>query len=130
MNSLLLPLLTMLAGLLRSRAVLHMEILALRQPLAGVTARGRKRLRFGQRERFFWICVYRVLLSAESRSRVHSCGSEATVVVQPTEHRAQDHSQALPNPVTLPVVKNATLQVLAKVTRDEHRYRLIPRLTG
>ena len=54
MKTILIPLLATLAGLLRSRAVLHLEILALRQQLAMVTARGGKRLRFRCRERL-WV---------------------------------------------------------------------------
>jgi len=53
MKTMLHPLLATLASLLRSRAVLHLEILALRQQLAMVTARDRKRLRFRRRERLF-----------------------------------------------------------------------------
>ena len=54
MRTVLLPVLATLAGLLWSRALLHLEILALRQQLAMVTARDRKRLRFRRRDRFFW----------------------------------------------------------------------------
>ena len=60
MKTILHPLLATLAGLLRSRAVLHLEILALRQQLAMVTARDRKRLRFRRRERLFWVWLYRL----------------------------------------------------------------------
>ena len=60
MNTILLPLLATLAGLLRSRAVLHLEILALRQQLAMVTQKDRKRLRFSRRQRLFWIWLYRI----------------------------------------------------------------------
>ena len=59
MKTILLPLLTTLAGLFRSRAVLHLEILALRQQLAMVAHRDRK-LRFRRRERWFWIWLYRI----------------------------------------------------------------------
>ena len=59
MKTILLPLLATLAGLLRSRAVLHLEILALRQQLAMVTHKDRK-LRFRRRERLFWIWLYRI----------------------------------------------------------------------
>ena len=45
MKTVLLPMLATLAGLLRTRALLHLEILALRQQLAMVTAREPKRLR-------------------------------------------------------------------------------------
>ena len=59
MKTILLPLLVTLAGLLRSRAVLHLEILALRQQLAMVTRKDRK-LRFRRRERLFWVWLYRI----------------------------------------------------------------------
>ena len=59
MKTILHPLLATLAGLLRSRAVLHLEILALRQQLAMVAHSDRK-LRFRRRERLFWIWLYRV----------------------------------------------------------------------
>jgi len=45
MKTLLAPRLFTLAGLLRSRALLHLEILPLRQQLSMVTARDHKRLR-------------------------------------------------------------------------------------
>ena len=60
MKTILRPLLATLAGVLRSRPLLHLEILALRQQLAMVTARDRKRLRFRRRERLFWIWLYRL----------------------------------------------------------------------
>ncbi len=60
MKTILRPLLATLAGLFRSRAVLHMEILALRQQLAMVTERDGKRLRFRRRERLFWVWLYRI----------------------------------------------------------------------
>ena len=53
MKTVLLPVLATAAGLLLGRALLHLEILALRQQLAMVTARDRKRLRFRRRERLF-----------------------------------------------------------------------------
>jgi hypothetical protein len=53
MKTILLPLLATLSGLLRNRAVLHLEILALRQQLAMVTHKDRKRLRFRLYERLF-----------------------------------------------------------------------------
>jgi hypothetical protein len=59
MKTILLPLLATLAGLLRRRAVLHLEILALRQQLAMVVHKDRK-LRFRRRERLFWIWLYRI----------------------------------------------------------------------
>ena len=60
MKTILIPLLATFAGLLRSRAVLHLEILALRQQLAMVTAREHKRLRFRLSERLFWVWFYRI----------------------------------------------------------------------
>jgi hypothetical protein len=59
MKTILLPLLATLAGLLRSRAVLHLEILALRQQLAMVTRKNRKPY-LRRRERLFWIWLYRI----------------------------------------------------------------------
>ncbi len=52
MKTILLPLLATLASLLQSRAVLHLEIVALRQQLAMVAYTDRK-LRFRRRERLF-----------------------------------------------------------------------------
>ena len=60
MKALLAPLLFTLAGLLRSRALLHLEILSLRQQLAMVAARDHKRLRTRRHERFFWVWLYRI----------------------------------------------------------------------
>ena len=60
MKTVVLPMPATLAGLLRTRALLHLEILALRQQLAMVTARDRKRLRFRQRDRLLWIWLYYV----------------------------------------------------------------------
>ena len=60
MKTLLAPVLFTLAGLLRSRALLHLEILSLRQQLAMVTARDHKRLRTRPHERFFWVWLYRI----------------------------------------------------------------------
>ena len=60
MKTILRPLLATLAGIFRSRALLQLEILALRQQLAMITARDRKRLRFRRRERLFWVWLYRV----------------------------------------------------------------------
>ena len=59
MKTLLTPLLFTLAGVLRSRGLLHLEILALRQQLAMVTARDHKRLRTRRHERLFWVWLYR-----------------------------------------------------------------------
>ena len=60
MKTVLLPVLATLAGLLRSRTLLHLEILALRQQLAMVTAGNPKRPRFRRRDRFFWVWLYRI----------------------------------------------------------------------
>ena len=60
MKTTLLPLLSALSGLLRSRAHLHLEILALRQQLAMITHRDGRRLRSRRGERFFWVWLYRV----------------------------------------------------------------------
>jgi len=60
MKTILAPLLTTLADLLRSRVSLHLEILALRQQLAMVAGRDNKRLRFRPNERIFWVWLYRL----------------------------------------------------------------------
>jgi putative transposase len=60
MKTIIRPLLATLAGFLRSRALLHMEILALRQQLAMVSERNRKRLHFRRRERLFWVLLHRI----------------------------------------------------------------------
>lgn len=60
MKAILLPLIATLAGILQSRALLHVEILALRQQLTGVIERSHKRLRFRRYERLFWVGLYRV----------------------------------------------------------------------
>ena len=54
------PLFATLAGLLRSRTLLHLEILALRQQLAIVKRTGPKRVRFRRRDRIFWVWLYRL----------------------------------------------------------------------
>ena len=59
MKTTLIPLLSTLAGPLRRRALLHLEILALRQQLAMVTHRNQRRYYFRQRERVFWVWLYR-----------------------------------------------------------------------
>jgi len=48
-------LLSTLLGLFRSRALLHLEILTLRQQLAMVKQARRKRLRFHLGQRLFWV---------------------------------------------------------------------------
>ena len=60
MKTILAPLLTTLADLLRSRVSLHLEMLALRQQLAMVASRDNKRLRFRPNERIFWVWLYRL----------------------------------------------------------------------
>jgi len=60
MKTLLLPVLVTLAGLVRSRGLLHLEILSLRQQLAMVSAREHKRLRSRCLERLFWVWLYRI----------------------------------------------------------------------
>jgi len=52
--------LTTLAGLFRTRTLLHLEILALRQQLAMVTEKNGKRLRFHRRDRLLWVLLYRI----------------------------------------------------------------------
>jgi len=54
------PLISTLLGLFRSRAHLHLEILSLRQQLAMAKQKPHKRHRFNWRQRFFWICLYRL----------------------------------------------------------------------
>jgi hypothetical protein len=53
MKTILVPLLATLVDLLRSRASLHLEMLALRQQLAMVANRDNKRHRFPPIERIF-----------------------------------------------------------------------------
>ncbi len=60
MKTLLLILLASLADLLRSRASLQLEILALRQQLATLTNRDGKRLRFSRSHRIFWVWLNRL----------------------------------------------------------------------
>ena len=60
MKTTLIPLLLTLAGLFQSRARLHLEVLALRQQLAMVTYRDQRRIHFRQRERLFWVWLYRL----------------------------------------------------------------------
>jgi putative transposase len=60
MKTILVPLLTTLIDLLRSRASPHLEILALRQQLAMVASRDNKRHRFHTSERIFWVWLYRL----------------------------------------------------------------------
>ncbi len=60
MRTIALPLLSTLLGLFQSRALLHLEILALRQQLAMVNQTPRKRLHFNWSQRLFWIWLYRL----------------------------------------------------------------------
>ena len=60
MRTIALPVLSSLLGLLRSRALLHLEILALRQQLAMVNQAPRKRLRCHWGQRLFWVWLYRL----------------------------------------------------------------------
>ncbi len=60
MKTLLAPLLFTLAGLLRSRTLLHLEILSLRQQLAMAAARDHRRLRSRGHDRLFWVWLYRI----------------------------------------------------------------------
>jgi hypothetical protein len=60
MKTILVPLFTALVDLLRSRASLHLEMLALRQQLAMVASRDNKRRRFRPNERLFWVLLYRL----------------------------------------------------------------------
>ncbi len=60
MKTILFPLLITLVDLLRSRAALQLEMLALRQQLAMVTHRDSKRFCFQTSERVFWIWLYRL----------------------------------------------------------------------
>ncbi len=60
MKTVFLPLFTTLCQVLHTRASLHFEILALRQQLAMVANRDRKRLRFRQSERILWVWLYRI----------------------------------------------------------------------
>ena len=60
MKTILFALVTTLADLQRSRAALHLEMLALRQQLAMVTHRDSKRFCFRRSERVFWVWLYRL----------------------------------------------------------------------
>ena len=60
MRTIALPLLSTLLGLFRSRALLHLEILALRQQLAMVNQTPLKRLRFHCGQRLIWVWLYRL----------------------------------------------------------------------
>ena len=60
MKTVLMPLLETLVDVLRSRASLHLEMLAMRQQLAMVADGDRKRLSFRPSERIFWVWLYRL----------------------------------------------------------------------
>jgi hypothetical protein len=60
MRTIALPVLSTLLGLLRSRILLRLEILALRQQLAMVNQTPRKRLRFHWGQRLFRVWLYRL----------------------------------------------------------------------
>ena len=60
MKTITLPLLATLLGLFRSRTRLHLEVLSLRQQLAMAKQKPHKRHQFNRRQRFFWICLYRL----------------------------------------------------------------------
>jgi len=60
MKTIIVPVLSTLLGVFQSRALLHLEILALRQQLAMVKHTPCKRLRFRWRERLFWVWLYRL----------------------------------------------------------------------
>jgi hypothetical protein len=60
MRTIALPVQSASPGLLRSHALPHLEILALRQQLAMVNQTPRKRLRFHWRQRLFWVWLYRL----------------------------------------------------------------------
>jgi len=60
MRTITLPVLCTLLGLLRSRTLLHLEVLALRQQLAMLNQKPRKRLRFHLGQRLLWVWLYRL----------------------------------------------------------------------
>jgi hypothetical protein len=60
MKTVLMPLVETLIDILRSRASLHVEMLAMRQQLAMMADRDRKRLSFRPSERLFWVWLYRL----------------------------------------------------------------------
>ena len=55
MKTVLMPLFCTLIDILRGRAALHAEMLAMRQQLAMMADRDRKRLSFRPSERLFWV---------------------------------------------------------------------------
>ena len=70
MKTILAPLLATLMDLLRSRASLHLEVLALRQQLAVVASRDKKRHRCHTSERIFWVWLYRLWPSCLQTSAI------------------------------------------------------------
>ncbi len=60
MKTIVVSLLATLMDLMRSRASLQLEVLDLRQQLALVADRDRKRLSFHKSERIFWVWLYRL----------------------------------------------------------------------
>ena len=60
MKTIVVPLLATLMDLLRSRASLQLEVLALCQQLSLVADRDRKRLSFHKSERIVWVWLYRL----------------------------------------------------------------------
>ena len=60
MRTVLVSLFETLIDILRSRASLHLEMLAMHQQLAMMADRDRKRLRFRPSERIFWVWLYRL----------------------------------------------------------------------
>ena len=58
MKTVLMPLIDTLIDFLRSRASLHLEMLASRQQLAMIADRDCKRIRFRSSERIFWVWLY------------------------------------------------------------------------
>ncbi len=75
MKTTLFPLLITLSGLLRSRAHLHLENLALRQQLAMITHRDSRRPRFHRGERLFWVWFYRLWADCRHTLRIFSPGT-------------------------------------------------------
>jgi hypothetical protein len=60
MKTVLMPLIETLIDILRSRASLHLEMLAMRQQLTMMADGNRKRLSFRLSERIFWVWLYRL----------------------------------------------------------------------
>ena len=69
MKTIVVPLLATLVDLLRSRALLQLEVLALRQQLSLVAGRDRKRLSFHKSERIFLVWLYRLWPACLQRLR-------------------------------------------------------------